>query len=225
MPSMKRIQSVTIKRILDTDPDTSYLGEYSNRAQGDYSIDRAHSVDCVVNNEHVTEPTVNKLERALRYLDEQRFVDGCTDEQNDALVTAMDVLETAQCELTECDCGESGSLSRNEYRYFNTSGNYTGESIDDIVKYTKQDYARMQAYNNQDWCYIGIRAESKIVVDGHIQTITSSGLWGIESDSDRDYLESIESEELADLRTQLYALGFSKRAIATACKQIEHKDE
>jgi len=38
--SMKRIHKVTIKRMSDTDPDTSYLGEYSDRAKTDYAIDR-----------------------------------------------------------------------------------------------------------------------------------------------------------------------------------------
>jgi hypothetical protein len=40
----------------------------------------------------------------------------------------------------------------------------------------------------------------------------------------RPYLASIEGEELGELRKQLYALGFSKRAIATACKNVTHKD-
>ncbi len=45
----KRISKVTIKRMTDTDPDTSYLGEYSNRAKTDYAIDRRHSLDCPIN--------------------------------------------------------------------------------------------------------------------------------------------------------------------------------
>jgi len=49
MKNMKRISKVTIKRMTDTDPDTSYLGEYSGRAKSDYAIDRMHSLDCPVN--------------------------------------------------------------------------------------------------------------------------------------------------------------------------------
>lgn len=45
----KRISKVTIKRMPDTDPDTSYLGQYSDRAKTDYAIDRRHSLDCPMN--------------------------------------------------------------------------------------------------------------------------------------------------------------------------------
>jgi hypothetical protein len=45
----KRISKVTIKRMTDTDPDTSYLGHYSDRAKTDYAIDRRHSLDCPIN--------------------------------------------------------------------------------------------------------------------------------------------------------------------------------
>jgi hypothetical protein len=39
--STKRILKVTVTREVDTDPDTSHLGEYGNSATSDYSIDRA----------------------------------------------------------------------------------------------------------------------------------------------------------------------------------------
>ena len=39
------------------------------RAKGDYSIDRAHSVDCILNNPHVSQPVVDQLERVIAYLD------------------------------------------------------------------------------------------------------------------------------------------------------------
>jgi hypothetical protein len=89
----------------------------------------------------------------------------------------------------------------------------------------------MERLNRGDWCFIGIRAEAEIQLfhkpvhsldpgQTSIQTLTSGGLWGIESDSDREYLESVEQEELADLKTQLLVLGFSKRAISNAFKSI-----
>ena len=45
----KRISQVTIKRMNDDSPDTSYLGEYSDRAKNDYAVDRRHLTDCPVN--------------------------------------------------------------------------------------------------------------------------------------------------------------------------------
>ena len=103
---------------------------------------------------------------------------------------------------------------------------------------------RLHEYHRGEFHFIGIRAEAEIGIGGHVthtpinsksgwihtpggytcQTITSGGLWGIESDSDAAYLESVEQEELSDLKAQLLALGFSKRAIATAFKTVEHKE-
>ena len=43
---MKRILSVTIKREMDYDADTSYLGQYVGRMKSDYTIDRRHTAEC-----------------------------------------------------------------------------------------------------------------------------------------------------------------------------------
>jgi hypothetical protein len=158
-----------------------------------------------------------------------------------ALEDAYYLLDGLVDEVKECDCDEHGDMERNEYRYFNPSFNYvssTGEIQDgltpeDVRKYTRQDYERMESANRGDWCYIGIKAEAEISIPSvsapHIstlQTIHSGGLCGIESDSDKAHFAETEANELAELREQLYALGFSKRAIAIAFKpeNIRHKD-
>ncbi len=144
-------------------------------------------------------------------------------------------------ELAVCDCGKRGDRTSHEYRYFNPNhGNYKGSPHEEIRKYTRQDYERMESLNRGDWCYISIRAQAQVVVSepancltrrnlsvasGIVQTITSGGLWGIESDNDKSYLESVEKDELSDLREQLKALGFSSRAISTAFKNVERKEE
>jgi hypothetical protein len=43
-PTSKRIHKVTIKRMVDDSPDTSWLGEYSDKATSEYSIDREHTL-------------------------------------------------------------------------------------------------------------------------------------------------------------------------------------
>lgn len=91
---------------------------------------------------------------------------------------------------------------------------------DAMKKNAEADYARMVSYNNEEWHYIGIVAEAELEICGTIQTLSSAGLWGTESDSDEDYLKSIESEELGQLREILTGAGFSKRAISTAIKSI-----
>lgn len=63
---------------------------------------------------------------------------------------------------------------------------------------------------------IGIIAKAKIVVSGQSQTISSGGLWGIESDSDDNFLQETVHKQLADLREQLLTLGIGKRAIGYA---------
>ncbi len=115
-----------------------------------------------------------------------------------------------------------------------------GESEANVVKYTLQDYERMESLNNGNWSYIGIRAEAEIVlpyqvnkgcVRGHevyaylTQTLGSGGLWGIESDSERSYFEEVKGEELSQLKGSLRTLGFSARAIATAFKSVEEVEE
>jgi hypothetical protein len=102
-----------------------------------------------------------------------------------------------------------------------------GLTPDEVRKYVRQDYDRMEGLNNQQWSYVGIRAEAQVQLtpEGPIQEISSGGLWGIESDSERSYFAEVEQEELSELRKQLEALGFSKRAVTAAFRDIEHEDE
>ena len=84
----------------------------------------------------------------------------------------------------------------------------------------------MEAYSRGGWCYIGIRTEAQVQLDGDLrQIVISGGLWGIESDSDESYFADVEREELAVLRSQLQAIGFSRRAIAAAFKTVERKED
>lgn len=198
MKNMKRIHSVTIKRMIDESPDTSWLGEYSNRATSEYSIDRAHNIEC------------------------------------DVCGLLFRLLQSAGS-LEACDCDERGDMTRGEYQYFNPSFNYVDKqgnakdlTPEEVRKYTRQDYERMEALNRGDWCFIGISAEAEYSIDSPngspIQTVTSGGLWGIESDSDAAFFAETEQEQLSELRDQLHAIEFSKRAIATAFKTIERQE-
>jgi hypothetical protein len=176
MKSDKLIQSIKIERMEDSDPDTSYLGEYS-ATKSEHGIDRKHSIDCPCNSFWEDSP--------------------------------------------ECNCDESGPYSRKEYQFFNPAQDYRECEPEDQFLNTVRDYERMESLQRGDWYYIGIRAQAEIVIDGTCQTITSGGLWGIESDSDESYLKKIEQEELSELRSILHTMGFSKRAIACAVKEAE----
>lgn len=250
MKNSKRILSVTVFRICDTDPDTSYLGEYGNTAKTEYAIDRAHDLGCASQSaspqtaeakrilEHVQQ-TVGDLHNAVLARYNGTLANAKLDAERDALSDAYDEVGELLDAVAECDCSFSGHWNNREYRFFNGPvENYKGEPDADIRKYVLQDYARMESLNAGNWCYISIRAEAVITVSIQtkqtktyvnysetVQKITSGGLWGIESDSDKSYLESVEQDELADLRTQLKARGFSTRAISAAFKNVEEKEE
>lgn len=225
--SAKRILSVTVKRMLDSDPDTSYLGEYSDTAESEYAIDRMHSEDCAsleVNHRS----TVDQLERIISRLNEQQgqAVDSHDEAECCTTSEAIDLLCDLQMECAYCDCG-GHKVSSREYRYFNPCHeNYKGEPEADIRKYCKQDYERMEDYNNQGWCYLGIKAMAEIqLTDNKTQRITSGGLYGTESDSDESYIKSLEQEELSQLKDELLAMGFSRRAVSKAFKSVEEVSE
>jgi hypothetical protein len=206
----KRILSVTIKHMIDESPDTSYLGEYGNHSESEYSIDRAHSQDCASASSEA-EAVSNQIQRVIDYLYEQDLEDR----------DAIEVLEDAQEQITECDCHQH--LDSRSYRYFNPNWqNYKGEPDPDIRKYCQQDYDRMESLNNQQWYYMGIRAEAEVQLTGDLcQKITSGGLWGVESDSSQDYIAEVGQEELSNLKAELAAIGFSKRAVAAAFRNVE----
>lgn len=230
MKISKRILAVRIKHMVDEGSEPSdYLGQYARSPTSEFSIDRAHTEDCA----------------SVKYFPEHRL---------DAGKVPCEFCEELECDYScdestmgpECDCGERGSYSSGEYRYYNPSCNYVdkhGKALpentpEEIRKYVREDYQRHENWNNQHWYYLGIRAEAdvqypayggvpptapKIVLE--CDTIKSMGLWGIESDSEKSDFAEVAQEELGNLRAQLTELGFSKRAIATAFKSIKEVNE
>ena len=89
----------------------------------------------------------------------------------------------------------------------------------EIRKYAKQDKKRLEAYYNEEWHFIGVQAVAEVRLGGVCQTIKSGGLWGIESDSSEDYIESIYKEEKEDLSDMLQSIGFSTKEIEGEWKQ------
>lgn len=103
-----------------------------------------------------------------------------------------------------------GFYYRNQRRYFIAamSGDETGnpESVE-------QDYQRAEAYNRQEWYMLGIRAIAEVHLPteqggySSVHYLKSPGLWGVESDSDKDYLTKVAKEELEHLREILAAFN------------------
>ena len=224
--------------MLDESPDTSYLGEYSNSATSDFSIDRRHTLDCA-SVMPMADAVKEKLTRIEERLYDERIHALDTETDEDSLIPydeAIDCVASLRDNPDECDCDERGDMGRHEYRFFNPSFNYfdakkgkdqpaDGLTPEEVRKYVRQDYERMESLNAGHWQYIGIRAEAFVATpDGFgytEQTIISGGLWGVESDSDKEHFAEIEQEELSQLRATLGEFGFSKRQIATAFKSVQ----
>lgn len=232
----KRILEVKIKHMIDESPDTSWLGEYSQSATSEFSIDREHSLECIENDSLQKEKLVRIADAMQNEYDSinENAEDTSHDTELADLSEAIDIV----FELADCDCGESGDRQRNEYRYFNPSFNYVDKNgharpentPEEVRKYVRQDYERMESLNRGDFCFIGISAEARfkvcsnpLVNNNHVVVI-SGGLWGIESDSEKSYIEETEQEQLSELRAQLKALGFSSRAISTAFKAVVREE-
>lgn len=77
-------------------------------------------------------------------------------------------------------------------------------------RYGMQDFKRMEALNNGDFCFIGVLAEATVKYQEgdhyRLETLASGGLWGIESDSG-DYIKEVEREQVADLKAHLEVFG------------------
>lgn len=95
--------------------------------------------------------------------------------------------------------------------------------------YAMQDFKRMEAYENGNWCCIGISAVANVSIElgkdtRKLDTLTSGGLWGIESDAGEEHLEEIRQEQLSELHTVLDAYGFSKAQITKAVNTVTLKE-
>jgi len=106
------------------------------------------------------------------------------------------------------DREKRGDMGWHEYRYFIAamSAKDTGNRLS-----VGQDYKRMEDYNRGEWGMVCVRATIELKIphgQGFItQTITTPGLWGIESDSGEDCFNEIFREECATLEEMLNQLG------------------
>lgn len=85
------------------------------------------------------------------------------------------------------------------------------EDPDPDVSYLEQDGfdERLAAYRNGEFSIVGVRAEADVFIEETEQTLTSSGLWGVESDLDEGELIESAQAEWEALRNVLKAVGVS----------------
>lgn len=85
------------------------------------------------------------------------------------------------------------------------------DGIAKVLGWIRQNEERLEAYNRGSWWCVGIVAEATILLPHgtarKIQTISSGGLWGIESDSSNDYFKSEEDGQIDEVLGYLKALN------------------
>lgn len=203
------IEKVWIERQIDEQADTSFIGEYTDKKEA-WVICR-HCGEFVAIAE-AQDKRADEIEWEIYDLEMEDEIDE----------NKIDILKT---ELENLDLHNCGHWSR-EYNYFKPYAGGEEEGSETYQKYGKQDFERMESLYNGNWCFIGIIAKAEIRTEsGTMQVIRSGGLWGIESDSEKSYLDEVGKDELENLRLELTALGFGKRAINKAYQSIETKDK
>jgi len=79
---------------------------------------------------------------------------------------------------------------------------------------------RKEEFERGDFSFVGVRAEADVVIEGVVQTLTSAGLWGIESDSGEEYIEDTALEEYEGLRDILKAVGVSTSQVPVGDREM-----
>jgi hypothetical protein len=200
-----RILKVEILTRADTDPDTSYIGEYTDTWKLGAMV--VHSGEFVAD-----------IERREAILERLQACD---------VPALAEAWQNRAAKLgPQWDDLNSIPERGREYCFFLP---YAGGESPDSKEYrrnARQDYDRMQGLSRGDWSFVGIQARAEVTLPGSdvVQRLTSGGLWGIESDSGADYLAEVERDELAGLRRELDAVGFSPRQIGLAFKSIENSE-
>lgn len=154
-----KIESIKIVHYHDECPDTSFIGEYTDKLE-----------DGVI----------------VRHFDE--YYENLTDEERSLI-----------------------PLRGREMIGFKPYAGGEKTGTEDYYKYGLQDYKRMEGLNNGDWSFIGIEAVATVSRDigggnRRLETLSSGGLWGIESDSGK-YLNEVAKGEIQDLKEHLSAFN------------------
>jgi len=88
-----------------------------------------------------------------------------------------------------------------------TQGYNDVKNDDERQKYLNQDAERLKNYGDT-WECIGIKCIAVVYIpigqnNYKIQEIDSGGLWGLETDSDKEYLTTVKNEQIDELKGYL----------------------
>lgn len=191
---MKKIESIKILHTYDDNPDTSFMGEYTDQINDGIIIRKFNEFY-----EHLSEEQLEQIpDRSGEYRGFKPFNHIPHDPKN---------WDHVSKEMKKEVIKKYGSLKKADYSY------------------ALADYERMEQLNNGYFSFIGISAEAKVLTsyDGKnwlINTLSSGGLWGIESDSDSEYINEVQSEQLAELKDVLIEYGFTEQEINEKSSEV-----
>jgi hypothetical protein len=190
-----RILSVTLRREVDPDPDTSYLGEYSNTL-APFGIDREAEGDYERGEYRYWNPGPNHVPPG----NPASWKHVPTKDLGEALsrVGILKAVKTRKAATRALDLA------------------YVREDYKRHEALNRGDWCYLG---------ISASAEVQLSERGPIQTLRSGGLWGIESDSDKSYFGEVEAEELAALRSELEAVGFAPEQINEAFTDVNREED
>mgnify|MGYP001563591920 CR=1 FL=1 len=184
-----KIDKIIIKHMIDTNPDTSFLGEYTDTLQPGVIVRDLGEF-------------YEKLPAPM-----ERDIDG-----------------------KFIGKGEPDNLpSRGrEYRGFIPYAGGEKQGTKNYYRYGIQDFKRITELEKGYFSFIGIAAEAvvKYPVFGdsfRLETLSSAGLWGIESDSG-DYLKEVKRDELASLKKHLETFGVDVSDFDEKAAQAETRE-
>ena len=116
--------------------------------------------------------------------------------------------------LPEEDRIEDGGILRITSSCAYEEKDYTGEDAKEHFKYLQQDKHRLDTFGNYWWlmgCVAEVTLEYPIMETSlRLESLSSGGLWGIESDGPEDgYKEDIQKEQYRDLVEHVKTLGIN----------------
>ena len=214
-PFKKRILSVTIKHMTDENPETSWIGKYTDDIRP----------DAIIRNTGEFCGKIDQRRRLLDTLDER--IQELEDEKDepDEILSGL----IAKCKARQKRIENSGDIEfpskGREYRFFLPYAGGEKYPSRDYKKYGLQDLELQKGLERGDWFFMGVSVEARIQLTGDlVQKISSGGLWGIESNAGEEHLTQVEGEERNQLRDELKAIGFTDRQITKAFINCERKD-
>lgn len=215
-----RIDEIKVKAILDDNPDTDWIGKYTDRAE-DWAICR-HCGEYLYHAE-MPNRIIDNIEQAMADI---AYDMGGLDEDSERhamLDKIYNAMENALNKFEPHDCPTYHS----EYNFFKPYAGGEPEGSKAYIKYGQQDFDRMEALQQGHWHFIGIQAEAIVSypLNGNdssrrLEHLTSGGLWGVESDAE-DYHTDVAKGELADLKSHLEAFSVDMSNFKELTKDIE----